>query len=602
MNIRIWKTWVIAAMLLTSATFIAGASREKAISISCYRARASLASAADLAGGWSTTYGGPGDDWANSIIQTSDGGYALVGVTSPIDQSYYDSLLVRTDSAGNMQWNKTYGGTGDNELYSIVQTSDGGYALAGTTDSFGAGNLDFWLVKTDSVGNVQWNWTYGGAGIDVANSIVQTSDGGYALAGFTDSYGAGSYDFWLVKVDSAGVMQWNATYGEGPRGYGGSGVQKAYSIIQTNDGGYALTGYFNYPVRIPNRVFWLVKTDLSGREQWNQTYVYLQNNLDIAYSVVQASDGGYALAGCPENPYDGTALLVKTDSNGNMTWSQTIAPGGICYSCANARSLIQTSEGGYALAGYLWQAASGPSDGAGLIKTDSMGNIQWYRVYDGSGSVSVASSIIMTGDGGYALGGYTDAFDTRGNIDFWFIKTDANGELHDVAVVNATSEKTIVGEGFSDNIIVTVANEGTYNETFNVAAFANGTIIVGPQSVTLSGGGSTNVSFTWTTPNPGKGNYMISAYAVPVLGETDTSDNNFTGGWVVVAMIGDLTGPIPGVPDGKVDIIDIATVAKAFGSVPGTFNWNANCDVNNDGRTDIIDIALVAKHFGEVSP
>ena len=126
------------------------------------------------------------------------------------------------------EWSKTYGGTSSDQILSVVQTSDGGYALAGITDSFGAGNFDFWLVKTDSAGNQQWNKTYGGTNDDDALSIAQTSDGGYALAGYTNSSGAGGDDCWLVKTDYAGNQQWSKTYG-------GTNTDEAFSVMQTRD-------------------------------------------------------------------------------------------------------------------------------------------------------------------------------------------------------------------------------------------------------------------------------------------------------------------------------------------------------------------------------
>jgi len=115
--------------------------------------------------------------------------------------------LVKTDSLGNMEWNQTYIEADMDRPHSLVQTSDGGFALAGETKSFGAGNFDFWLVKTDGLGNKEWTRTYGGADIDSANSVVQTSDGGYAVAGNTLSFGAGSYDFWLVKTNEQGIPE-----------------------------------------------------------------------------------------------------------------------------------------------------------------------------------------------------------------------------------------------------------------------------------------------------------------------------------------------------------------------------------------------------------
>jgi predicted secreted protein len=142
------------------------------------------------------------------LIQTSDGGYALAGSTQSFGAGSWDFWLVKTDAAGNAQWNRTYGGTSDDEAYALVQTVDGGYALAGYTGSIGAGYYDFWLVKTDASGNEQWNKTYGGTGDDDASALVQTGDGGYALAGRTESFGAGNYDFWLVKTDVESGLAW----------------------------------------------------------------------------------------------------------------------------------------------------------------------------------------------------------------------------------------------------------------------------------------------------------------------------------------------------------------------------------------------------------
>lgn len=158
-----------------------------------------------------------------------------------------------------MQWNQVYGGTRDDDAHSVIQTSDGGYAIAGETNSFGAGGNNAWLVKTDSSGNMQWNETYGGAGSDEAYSVVKTSDEGYAIAGGTTSFGATKGDFWLVKTDASGILQWNETYG----GVGGSTAQ---SITQTNDGGFALAGYVDSSGTAGTGKidFYLVKTNPDG--------------------------------------------------------------------------------------------------------------------------------------------------------------------------------------------------------------------------------------------------------------------------------------------------------------------------------------------------
>lgn len=187
---------------------------------------------------WSKHYGGTNWDQANSIIQTSDGGYALAGYTFSYGAGQDDFYLIKTDASGNMLWNKTYGGPGFDSAYSLVQTSDGGYALAGGAQNlpFGLGGYDFYLVKTDASGNMQRGKMYGGTGDEIANSLIQTSDGGFALAGWTTSFGARGRDCYFVKTDGSGHMQWSKTIG-------GSDEDEANCLIQAADGGYVMAGY-----------------------------------------------------------------------------------------------------------------------------------------------------------------------------------------------------------------------------------------------------------------------------------------------------------------------------------------------------------------------
>jgi hypothetical protein len=214
------------------------------------------------------TYGETTADYAFSLVATSDGGFALAGSTQPSTIELLlkpaDFWLVKTDANGVVEWNRTYGGAKEDYARSLVETSDGGYALAGDTKSFGAGYADFWLVKTDAYGNMMWNQTYGRAGYDVVYSLVETSDGGFALAGYTDPYGVEYEDFWLVKTDMYGNMEWNQTYG-------GAGIDSARSFVETSDGGFALAGSTD-SFGAGDADFWLVKTDAYGNLEWSQTY------------------------------------------------------------------------------------------------------------------------------------------------------------------------------------------------------------------------------------------------------------------------------------------------------------------------------------------
>ena len=249
-----------------------------------------------------------------SMVQTGDGGYALAGF---IGDDIADFWLAKVDSTGTMLWNKTYGGTGDDRAYSIVQSNDGGYVLAGKSNSFSVGTeYDFWLVKTDASGNLAWNKTFGAPGGDSqANSVIQTSDGGYVLAGSTYAFGNGYFAFTLlVKTDFLGNIEWARTYS-------GSISKTAYSyaksLIQTSDGGLAFTGAMS-PSWISPTFVWLVKTDAAGNTDWNETFGNLGPNPELTYagnSLIETSDGGFAIAGFrqePGFPWFGSYYVVKT--------------------------------------------------------------------------------------------------------------------------------------------------------------------------------------------------------------------------------------------------------------------------------------------------
>jgi predicted secreted protein len=379
---------------------------------------------------WDKTFGGAASDTAKGETeQTSDGGYAILGETMSFGAGSWDFWLIKTDSEGNMQWNQTYGGTADDQSGDMCLTSDGGYALAGYTSSFGAGGRDFWLVKTDAAGNPLWNQTYGGTGVETANHVAQTADGGYALAGYTSSFGAGGNDFWLVKTDGNGNMQWNQTYG-------GTGSEGGIDVLQTGDGGYALTGSTD-SFGAGGLDVWLIKTDASGNMQWNKTYG--GTAADYGQCLAQSSDGGYVIGGVVSSYGAGSAdfWLLKTDGSGNMLWNQTYGGTGN----DGSTHFIQTADGGYAICGY----AAGSNQDAGLFKTDSAGNLQWNQTYGGTGT-EVAYALLQTSDGGYLLTINTNSFGAGGQ-DVWLVKTNESGVVPEglsVAVVLLLSTIAVI--------------------------------------------------------------------------------------------------------------------------------------------------------------
>jgi uncharacterized delta-60 repeat protein len=208
---------------------------------------------------WQKRYGGAGPDVAYSIQQTSDGGYIVAGGTAPFGVGG-DFWVLKLNSDGTVSWQKRYGGADNDEANSIQQTSDGGYIVAGHTGSFGAGDGDFWVLKLKSDGTVSWQKRYG-AEYDDAYSIQQTSDGGYIVAGYTRPFGAGIYDFWVLKLKSDGTVSWQKTYGS-------AGDDFAYSIQQTTDGGYIVAGETDFS-DADSGDFWVLKLRSDGTISFN---------------------------------------------------------------------------------------------------------------------------------------------------------------------------------------------------------------------------------------------------------------------------------------------------------------------------------------------
>ena len=261
---------------------------------------------------WAKAYGGKNVVDARFFQQTSDGGYIVAGYTNSFGAGELDIFLIKTDAKGNIQWAKTYGGTDSDEAYFVQQTSDGGYIVAGETNSFGMGGYDIFLIKTDAKGNIQWAKTYGGTGSEGASSIRQTADGGYIVVGYTTSFGAGKGDIFLIKTDAKGNIQWAKTYG-------GTDDDFAYSVQQTSDGGYIVAGYTASFGAGDWNIF-LIKTDAKGNIQWAKTYGET-DMLDRGIpSVQQTSDGGYILAGTTISFGAGGAdiFLIKTNARGNI--------------------------------------------------------------------------------------------------------------------------------------------------------------------------------------------------------------------------------------------------------------------------------------------
>ena len=271
---------------------------------------------------WTKTICGPDNEMVNALIQTSDGGYAIAGYTKSFGAGNGDVYVVKLDANGNLQWTKTIGGPDDESGNSLIQTPDGGYVIAGYTRSFGAGEWDVYVVKLDANGNLQWTKTIGGPADEIGISLILTSDGGYAIAGATESFGAGSGDVYVVKLDAKGNLQWTKTIG-GPESEGG------YSLVQTSDGGYAIAGYTgSFDAR--GWDVYVIKLNANGNLQWTKT-ISPNNGYLIKLSIIQTSDGGYVIAG-KATPFGLDVYVVKLDKNGDaccaVSQTSQVGPGG----------------------------------------------------------------------------------------------------------------------------------------------------------------------------------------------------------------------------------------------------------------------------------
>lgn len=436
---------------------------------------------------WQKSYGGSNLDEIGSIRQTSDGGYIMAGQTSSSDidisvnNGLHDIWLVKIDGNSVLSWEKSFGGTQIEKAHAVEQTTDGGYIIAGESSSndgdltINNGNRDFWILKVNSAGTLVWQKSFGGSDWDSAQSIQQTEDGGYIVAGESKSIDGntngnhGDMDFWIIKLDSIGNLIWE-------KSFGGSSWDSAESIEQTADGGFIVSGSSesndgDLTLNQGGKDYWIVKLDANGLLEWQRSLG--GSDWDTSHSIVQTMDGGYIIAGesksddgdvgglvsndHPFGKHGGNRdyWIVKLDTAGLITWQKLF--GGTGWDAA--QSVQETSDQGYIISGYSDSEDFDVTGNNGnwdywVLKVTYSGDIVWQKSLGGSYH-DLGASIRATSDGGFIVAGNTWSFDedvsvNYGSNDIWVIKLNPilgieeiiNGERKLLKIVNYIGQET----------------------------------------------------------------------------------------------------------------------------------------------------------------
>lgn len=366
---------------------------------------------------WVKNFGGSGSETGQSVIATNDGGYAVLGYTNSTDgdiigksTTVNDYWLLKFDAQGNMQWNRTYGGSKDDRGQSVIQTSDGGFAIIGyamSSDGDGSNNEGFhdnWILKLSNEGMIEWERSFGFSGHDHSYDVVQTEDGGYFFVGFLDvvsSGGEGSTlkansltrhgvgEFWGTRIDAQGNLLWR-------RYFGGTNNDRAYSVVQANDGGFIMAGFSesgdaDISMSKGSYDFWVVKVDEAGQLVWERSYG--GSGIEVSYDIAKAGDDAYVITGhtfstdtdVSRNHGSSDVWLIKIDVNGTLLWEKTYGGSGF----DAAQSVSQTGDGGFLLAGNTRSADMDVAKNAGendiwILKTDAEGELIWQQTYGGT--------------------------------------------------------------------------------------------------------------------------------------------------------------------------------------------------------------------------
>lgn len=403
---------------------------------------------------WQKSLGGSANDNGYSIQQTVDGGYITVGETSSADgqitgyHGAYDVWVAKLDAQGQIEWQKALGGSGAETAYCIRQTFDGGYILAGSSNSNDGdvsgnhGVNDYWIVKLDATGTIEWQKSLGGTRGEWAFDVQQTLDSGYVIAGVTESndgdvtgqHGIAG-DYWIVKLDNAGTLQWQ-------KALGGTANDAARSIRPTADDGYIVSGHSrsndgDVSGNHGDEDIWVVKLNATGDIQWQKCLG--GTGFDAGYGVVPTDDQGFLTVGLTYSSNGdvthprgfGDFWAIKLDATGNIQWQKCY--GGLSTDMPNA--VFSAGYNTFVMAGFSYSDDGNLIENKGnadfwVVKIDAAGDILWQKSLGGTGT-EFAQSIEQTGDGGLIVAGKSNSndFDVSGNhgeYDFWVVKFEAD--------------------------------------------------------------------------------------------------------------------------------------------------------------------------------
>ncbi len=479
---------------------------------------------------WQKSYGGSLWDQANAIRQTTDGGYVVAGYSESNDgdvggnNGEQDYWIIKMGADGNIQWKEHFGGSASDRAEDIEQTADGGYIVAGHTLSADGdvggnkGQRDCWIVKLDAAGQLQWERNYGGSNIDIAYSVRETADSGYIVAGWTRSTDGdvsgnnGGDDYWVIRLNSDGDIMWT-------RAYGGSDNDIAYSLELTSDEGFVLAGYSysnngdvggNFGVQD----YWVLRCDAVGNILWEQNYG--GTNSDLAKEIRTTADGGFVVAGVSfssdgevgQNSGINDYWIVKLDADGDIQWTKVL--GGSSYD--EAESIQQTSDGGYLVTGYTRTPPGGVGnpiiDNILTIRLDADGSFLWEKRFGGLG-IEQSFCVRATADDGFVLCGVSEfpsgeVTTNNGQLDFWIIKfAPLLGSIQGHVYLD-NNENCAFDTG--DNILkgrIVVAEDLSSGETFYGFTDAQGQFLIETDTVPYL--------VSYTLPSP----YYDTAFCSP---------------------------------------------------------------------------------------